>query len=96
MTAPVITPVAIKIGQDIKDRVQRLAKARNRSAHWVMREAIAQYVEREEKREAFRQEAVDAWEEYRLTGEYVPGEDVAAWLESWGTDNELQTPPCHK
>ena len=44
-------PVAIKIDPDIKERVRRLATARNRSAHWLMREAITQYVEREEKRE---------------------------------------------
>ena len=44
----------------MKDRVQRLAATRRRSAHWLMREAIEQYVEREEKREQFRQSAIAA------------------------------------
>jgi predicted transcriptional regulator len=54
MTAVATRPVAIKIDQVTRDRVKRLAEARHRTSHWLMREAISQYVEREEKREAFR------------------------------------------
>ena len=54
MTAAAVRPVAIKIDEDIKARVKRLADARQRTSHWLMREAITQYVDREEKREAFR------------------------------------------
>ena len=53
-------PVAIKIDEDTQARVKRLAEARQRTPHWLMREAITQYVEREEKREAFRQDALQA------------------------------------
>lgn len=42
-------PVAIKIDEDIKIRIKNLAEARNRTSHWLMREAIIQFVEREEK-----------------------------------------------
>ena len=45
--------VGVKIDPLMKQRLQRLAKARHRTPHWVMREAIEQYVNREEKREAF-------------------------------------------
>ncbi len=61
-----------------------------------MREAIHQYVEREEKREAFRQDALKAWNEYEDTGLHVTGNEVRVWLETWGTDNELPVPTCHK
>ena len=60
--------MAVKLDESTRERLQRLAKARDRSAHWMMREAIAQYVEREERREAFRQDGVRAWEEYQATG----------------------------
>jgi predicted transcriptional regulator len=33
--------------------------------HWHMREAIRQYLDREESREAFRQDALRAWEQGR-------------------------------
>lgn len=47
---------AVKLDPETNERVKRLAEARHRTPHWVMREAIRQYVEREEKREAFRQD----------------------------------------
>ncbi len=61
-----------------------------------MREAITQYVEREEKREAFRQDTLRAWDEYRTTGLHATAEEVDAWLASWGTDDEGPAPECHK
>ena len=50
---------SIKLDDELKGRVRHLAEARRRTAHWIMREAIAQYVEREERREAFKQDALD-------------------------------------
>lgn len=96
MTTAVIRPVAIKIDADIKARVKRLADARQRTPHWLMREAISQYVEREEKREAFRQDGFKAWQEYQETGLHATAEEVDTWLASWGTDNEQAAPECHK
>ena len=51
--------------------MKRLADARHRTPHWLMREAIGQYVEREEKRESYRQDAISAWNEYQATGKHV-------------------------
>lgn len=87
---------SIKLDDDMKGRVQHLAESRKRTSHWIMREAISQYVEREEKREAFRQEALAAWEEFQATGLHATAEEVDRWLESWGTDHELPAPECHK
>ena len=96
MNAAAIRPVAIKINEDIKARIQRLAEARHRTPHWLMREALTQYVEREEKREAFKRDTLQAWEEYRTTGQHVTAEAVDTWLASWGTDNESPAPACHE
>ena len=90
------TATSIKLDDELKGRVQTLAEARQRSAHWIMRKAIAQYVEREEKRESFRQDTLKAWEEYQATGLHATAKEVDEWLASWGTDNELATPECHK
>ncbi len=96
MTTAVSRPVAIKIDEATRARVKRLADARHRTPHWLMREAITQYVEREEMREALRQDTLKAWDEYRATGLHATAEDVQAWLASWGTDNELPAPACRK
>ncbi len=96
MTTVATRPIAIKIDQDTRDRVKRLAEARHRTSHWMMREAISQYVEREEKREAFRQDAINAWNEYQETGLHVTGDEVVAWIDTWGEENEKAAPICHK
>lgn len=96
MTDSASRPVAIKIDNDTRERIKRLAEARHRTSHWMMREAIRQYVEREEKREAFRKDALDALQEYRETGLHVTGDEVMAWLETWGEENETAAPVCHK
>jgi predicted transcriptional regulator len=96
MTDTATRPIAIKIDNDTRERIKRLAEARHRTSHWMMREAIRQYVEREEKREAFRKDALDAWQEYRETGLHVTSDEVMAWLETWGEENETAVPVCHK
>lgn len=86
---------SIKIDDELKVRIQRLAGVRDRSAHWIMREAIRQYVEREEARESFRQEAMASWTAYRESGRHLTGREVMTWLDSWGTPAETELPDCH-
>ncbi len=59
---------SVKLDDDLKSRIQHLAETRHRSAHWIMREAIRDYVEREEARESFKQEALASWTAYQETG----------------------------
>ncbi len=87
-------PVAIKIDDDTKARVKRLADARQRSPHWLMREAITQYVDREEKREAFRQDTVQAWEAFRATGQHVSADEADAWLSQLEQGKDVDPPIC--
>ena len=95
MTAAAVRPVAIKIGEDIKVRVKRLAEARHRTSHWLMREAITQYVDREEKREAFRQDTLKAWQDFRTSGLYVNADEADAWLAALEQGNDIEPPECH-
>jgi predicted transcriptional regulator len=88
--------VSVKLDDNLKGRVQQLAKARQRSPHWVMHEAIRQYVEREEAREAFRQEAQTSWAAYQETGRHVTGAEARAWLNRWGSDSDAEPLECHE
>ncbi|HWS39734.1 MAG TPA: CopG family ribbon-helix-helix protein [Arenimonas sp.] len=87
---------SIKIDDDLKSRVQHLADLRQRSAHWIMREAIAAYVSREEARESFKQEALDSWAAYQETGKHLTGNEVRDWLNTWGSEAETEAPTCHE
>ena len=90
------SPTSLKLDDELKGRAQHLAEIRRRSSHWIMREAIEQYVEREEKRESLRNETLNAWEEFQTTGLHVTAGEVEKWLSTWGTDGESTTPECHR
>jgi len=93
MSTPLTT--SVKLDSKTKERVQRLASARRRSPHWVMREAIEQYVEREEKRERLRQDALAAWAHYQTTGLHATAEEADAWLARLETGKDTPPPKCH-
>lgn len=50
---------------------------------------------RDEARESFRQEAVASWSAYKQTGRHLTGEELSAWLKSWGDDDAKPVPECH-
>lgn len=87
---------SIKLDDQLKDRIQHLADIRHRSAHWIMREAIREYINREESKEAFKKEALESWTAYQETGLHLTGQELKNWLNTWGTDKESELPPCHE
>jgi len=87
--------MTINIDENTKARLKRLADARQRTPHWLMREAITQYVDREEKREAFRQDTLKAWDAYRTTGMHVTADEADAWLAQLEQGDEIEPPACH-
>ncbi len=87
--------VSVKLDDALKGRVQHLAAARQRSSHWIMREAIARYVEQEEARDNVKQAAVAAWESYRQTGLHATFEEADAWLAELENGKPADPPKCH-
>jgi len=87
---------SVKLDDDMKSRIQRLADIRHRSAHWIMREAIHDYIVSEETRESFKQEALASWTAYQETGKHLTGQEVNDWLSTWGTGKEDEIPQCHE
>jgi predicted transcriptional regulator len=85
---------SLKLDAQIRERVRRLASSRRRSPHWLMREAIEEYVEREEKREQFRRDALAAWDHYQTTGLHVTGEEADAWLAKLESGKDSRPPKC--
>ena len=88
--------LSVKLDPELRRRIEALAETRRRSAHWIMCEAIEQYIGREEQRDAFHQDALAAWEEYQETGLSISADAVAQWLESWGSETELAAPVIDK
>jgi len=89
-------PMAVKLDPEMKERLLRLAAAKRRSPHWIMKEALREYTEKEELAENLRQETLKRWEIYKITGESVDNESVMAWLDTWGSEHETESPACEK
>jgi predicted transcriptional regulator len=86
---------SLKLGKELKTRVQRLAAARRRTPHWVMREAVEQYVGREEMRERLRQDALAAWSHFQTTGLHATAEEADSWLAKLEAGEDAEAPECH-
>ena len=89
------TPASVKLPNPLRERVKNLADARNQSAHAIMLQAIENYVEREEKREALRQEAKAAHEHYVQTGLHLTNAEVVGWMDKIIQGEKVPMPKCH-
>lgn len=87
---------SVKLDERLKNRIQHLAALQHRSTHWIMLKAIKEYVEREEAREKFKQEALLSWKSFQETGLHLTQQELSDWLDSWGTDKEQEIPECHE
>jgi predicted transcriptional regulator len=74
--------MGVKLDPETKKRLKTLGSIKDRSPHYLMREAIAQYLEREETAEEERRITLDRWQKYELTGEAVDHKQVSKWIET--------------
>lgn len=74
-----MTTVGVKLDEETRDRLRKLGEAKQRSAHWLMKEAIARYLDAEERYEQEKAEDEARWQRYLDTGEHH--EDLGAWLD---------------
>ena len=95
VSASTVRPIAVKLELDVRERMKSLAVSRQRSTHWMMREAITQYVEREEKQEFYRQDGLRAWDDYQTTGLHVLQDEADAWLAKLEAGQDIEPPACH-
>ena len=89
------TPASVKLPNPLRERIKNLADARNQSAHAIMLQAIENYVDREEKREALRQEARAAHEHYIQTGLHLTNAEVVDWMDKIIQGEKMPMPKCH-
>jgi predicted transcriptional regulator len=84
--------IGVKLDDTIRERLKAVGTAKRRSTHWLMREAINQFLAREEAELRCQQETLESWERYQTTGEHVSHSAMTAWLETWGTEKEGPCP----
>lgn len=76
------------VPKELADKVDQLAAKMERSRGWIMKQALADWVDLEEERSRLTREAmadVDA-------GRVIDHQSVQAWAESLGIDTPLPVP----
>ena len=71
--------VGLRLDHKTQERLRDLGKKRDRSPHYLMKEAIEGYLDQEEAIEAERELTKERWEKYALAGDSLSHEDVKDW-----------------
>jgi predicted transcriptional regulator len=56
--------------------------------HRFKGESIRDYIDRDETKERFKEEALSSWKVYQKTGRHLTGQEVYEWLKTWRTDKD--------
>lgn len=81
-----IAPTAVKLDFSLKERLRHLGEIKERSIHWLMKQAIEHYVTEQEQLENLKQETLKRWQEVER-GEVITHDEVSGWLDTWDNKN---------
>jgi len=85
----------VKLEAPARDRLKALANARKQTITGMVKEAIVEYIGREERKEQFKQEALSTWQHYQETGLHVTAEEAREWLLALEAGEDRERPACH-
>lgn len=72
----------VKLEPKVAEQLQNLGKSKDRSTHWLMKQAINEYVKKEECKASLRQETLARWQEAEHN-EIFSQEQISKWLDHW-------------
>lgn len=90
------TLVSVKLDPSDKSRINSLALSKKRTPHFLMKEAIHDYIVREEARQSLIDEAKTSWKEYKETGSHITLEELGSWVSSLQNNPKNSIPSCHE
>ena len=79
--------IRARVDAALKERFEAAARSRGQSASHLLREFMAECVERHQEQEQRRAETLAALESVEA-GRFVEGDAVFAWMDTWGTDKK--------
>ncbi len=75
-----MTGKAVKLDDSAIDRLKVLSEIRQRSPHWLMKEATRQFLDREEAAEQIRLDTLQRLIQFEADGKTISHDLVDAWL----------------
>ena len=88
--------VTVKLDPSDRDRISSLAALKKRTPHYLMKEAILEYVQREEARQNFIKAATSSFEHYKETGLHITLDEFSAWVDEVQNNPDAPITTCHK
>ena len=85
----------VRLQPEVESGLEAMAGKLHRSKNWLVNQAIREFVARQEQEQARWSETLTAMGSV-AQGKVVSGQAVHAWLESWGSPNELPPPKVGK
>lgn len=82
---------SVRLQPEVESDLEALADKLHRSKNWLINQAIREFVACQEQEQARWNETLTAMESV-AQGKVVSGQAVHAWLDSWGSANELPPP----
>jgi len=86
------TTMGVKLDEETRERLKQLGVAKQRSVHWLMKEAIARYLTVEEQHERERAEDMARYQEYLETGRHIAQGDMMSWLDGLAEEAAARKP----
>lgn len=87
--------VTVKLDPSDRDRIASLAALKKRTPHYLMKEAILEYVQREEARQNFIKAADTSFEHYKETGLHITLDEFSAWVDDVQKNPDAPIVACH-
>lgn len=81
----------VRLQPEVESGLEAMADKLQRSKNWLVNQAIREFVERQMLEQSRWNETLAAMESV-AQGKVVSGQAVHAWLETWGSPNELPLP----
>ena len=75
------TTMGVKLDDDTRERLERVAEMKQRSVHWLMKDAIGRYLDREEHFEREKADDMARYQSYRDTGRHFSNDEMMSWMD---------------
>ena len=75
------TTVTVKLDPSVRARISALAMSKKRTPHYLLKEAIREYIDREESQQNFIKVAERSYEHYKETGSHISLDEFSAWVD---------------
>jgi predicted transcriptional regulator len=86
----------VKLSAEERNGIKAIATIRNRTPHFIMKEAIQLYLKRAESENLFIQSALKSREHLHKTGLHITQDEFSSWVKDIQSNPYAQIPKYHE